>query len=241
MASKEKPSQGSPHFEMYGSTGFYVTLNLDDNQKAKTRFIQSIEAIIRTSMEYQNFVKYLKSEAKLVYCDILRGLDEEAMKELSLEIHHYPFTLYDITEAVLNRYLMNNQDFSRLSIANEVMGLHYSLKVGLIPLTVSMHQLAHSGGIMVDVDNIFGGFQDFVEEYKLFITDEATAKLKVYVGKSRNKELLKNNNQKTLEINPVLMNLDYKPTSGDAGVDSWEEGGDPPWDTADDGETLKDF
>lgn len=209
--TNDKPQLSPDHFALYGTSGFYATYDLAENEKAKTRFIQGIEQIVRSSYEYSNFIKYLKTEAKLVYCDVLQGIDEETMKNLSLEMHHYPFTLYDITDAVLMKYVLNGRDFTRLSIANEVMDLHYSLQVGLVPLTVTVHQLAHSGGIMVDIDHIFGDYKRFAEEYKLYIADTATARLKVYESKSRNKAWIKNNNRKTLEFNGTLFDLDYKP------------------------------
>jgi hypothetical protein len=241
--TEDKPTLSADHFSLYGSPGFYATYDLLDNEKAKTRFIQSIEQMIRSSFEYSNYIKYLKTEAKLVYCDILQGLDEESMKGITLEMHHYPFTLYDLTETILMKYLLNNKDFSRLSIANEVMDLHYSLKVGIIPLTLTMHQLAHQGSIIVDLDNIFGDYKTFMKEYKLFIPDSAITRVKMYESKSKNKELLKTNNRNTLELNPILFNLDWKPENTEIAEEESEPAAKPKWDakTAYAEDSLGDF
>jgi hypothetical protein len=231
MKKDEDQPMSADHFSLYGTSGFYATYNLVENEKARTRFIQGVEQIVRGSFEYSNFIKYLKTEAKLTYCDVLTGLNEDIMKDLSLEMHHYPFTLYDITETVLMKHLLNNMDFTRLSIANEVMDLHFSLQVGIIPLTLTVHQLAHSGGIIADLDNIFGNYTKFAEDYELFIPEPAMTRLKVYESKSKNKALLKNTNRNTLEFNPGLFVIDYEPTSGDPEVDQWEKGKKPPpWD-----------
>jgi hypothetical protein len=210
---KEEEIRSNSSFSLYGKHAFYAILNLSENEKNKIKFINTVESMVRTSFEYTNYLQYLKKEAHLTYCSIINGLSEEDMKNISLEIHHYPFTLYDITEAVLNRHLFNELDFTRLSLANEVIDLHYMLQVGLIPLSLTIHQMAHTGNILLDLDNVFGNYEKFLEDYKLYISDEAKERYAVYFKNTRNKELIKQFNANKLEINKNLFLLENKSTT----------------------------
>ena len=194
-------------FSIYGKPAFYALYNLENNEKNKTRFIKIIESFVRSSHEYRHFLAYLKQEAKLTYCAIMNGLGDENLEGVTLEIHHYPYTLYDITEAVLNRHLLNNLDFSRLSIANEVMSLHFNLQVGLVPLTLTMHQMAHTGNILIDMEHVFGDYKKFSKDYELFLSEEAKGRYMHYFQRTKNKELIKQFNMDKLMINPKLFQL----------------------------------
>ena len=53
-------------------------------------------------------------------------------------------------------------------VAKEVMELHYKLMVGLIPLSQTVHELAHSGRLFIPSDKVLGRFNLFVEYYRPF-------------------------------------------------------------------------
>ena len=166
-----------PDFALYRKPGFYETMELQDNDKSKEKFIKDIERYIRTSLEYRNYIKYLKSEAKLNYCMVMHKLPEDLANSLSIEMHHFPLTLYDIVETILDKYLKNNTSFTRLTIANEVMENHYLGRVGIVPLTISMHQLAHSGANFIAREDVYGKPELFCKEYETFLTDSGTRKV----------------------------------------------------------------
>jgi hypothetical protein len=213
LGSKQKEeklpkSRETNAYSLYGKPAFYAIFNLEENEKNKTKFIQTVEGMVRTSHEYRNFLNYLKQEAQLTYCSILNGLKDEDLKDISLEIHHYPYTLYDITEAVINRHLMNQLDFTRLSIANEVMNLHYMLQVGLVPLTLTMHQMAHTGNILIDMEHVFGDYKQFSKDYDLYLSEDAKGRYMHYFTRNKNKELIKQYNMDKLTINPKLFQLE---------------------------------
>ena len=204
---KEEKTRSSGHYALYGKPAFYTLFNLAENEKNRTKFIKVIESMVRSSHEYRAFLSYLKQEAKLTYCAIMNGLKDDDLKDITLEIHHYPYTLYDITEAVLDRHLMNNLDFTRLSLANEVMDLHFNLQVGLVPLTLTMHQMAHTGNILIDMDHVFGDYKTFSKNYELYLSDEAKGRYTHYYQRTKNKELVKQYNMDKLVINPKLFQL----------------------------------
>lgn len=176
MSDKEK-LYFDPIFHFYQSDLYYEGLDLGNNEKQQEKFIKSIEAIIRTSIEYRSYIKYLKTEALLAKCTILDKLPEDIIKNISIEMHHFPFTLYDLVKIVLVRCIKNSEVFTRLTIANEVMGLHYLNEVGIVPLSVTMHQLAHSDARVLNKKNVFGNYKKFIEKYEIYIDDEQKNKV----------------------------------------------------------------
>ena len=57
-------------------------------------------------------------------------------------------------------------------VAKEVMECHYKLIVGLISLSETVHELAHSHRLFIPVDHVIGRYKIFVELYKPFIEPE---------------------------------------------------------------------
>lgn len=174
--SKREP-YFQPDFSMYQSSTFYEELNLGNNDKQLEKFIKTVERIIRTSLEYRNYIRYLKQEVLLIKCNILNRLPEEVSKEITIEMHHYPFTLYDLVEIVTTKHVKLGNKFTRLSIANEVMNLHYAGHVGLVPLSKTMHQLAHSDPDILHRHSIYGKYETFITDYEMFFTQFHTDKI----------------------------------------------------------------
>ena len=145
------------------------SVDFEDEKKLR-KYIKSIESIIRGSYEYRKFIKYLKEEQDYTSCAFFSDIDIKEIKNVGIEFHHYPFTLYDIVQIVLYKEsnFYNNQ-VNTYDIANEVMRLHYEGMVGLVPLSVSLHQLAHSGNLFINFKLTSGNVKEFIERYKLFI------------------------------------------------------------------------
>lgn len=153
-----------PLFASYGSKDFYTDDMDFEDEKTRTRFINDIEKIIRTSMEYRNFIRYLKTDRMMHYCTIFNKLPEEIMDDIKVEMHHFPITLYDMVDTLLTKHLNIGKDFTRLSIAHEIMLDHYSGMVGLVPLTVTAHQLSHSGLSILTKDSIIGNYNAWMQK-----------------------------------------------------------------------------
>jgi hypothetical protein len=207
LPPKEKPKMSSDHFTLYRHPAFYALLELDKNEKKKVKFVQQIEQFVRSSREYRSFLGYLKREASLTYCSVMGNLQEDALEQISLEIHHYPFTLFDITETVLNKYLMEEKGYTRLSIANEVMELHYALRVGLVPLTLTSHQLAHSGNVLIPLEHVFGDYDAFRTEYLPYMSEEAQERFNTHLKRASDRVKVEEMNRRILSVNPALFAL----------------------------------
>ena len=73
--------------------------------------------------------------------------------------------------------MKNNEMLTIESVAYEVMFVHYSLMVGLIPLSETVHQLVHSQYIFIPTDKVYGYYKNFVKTYNDYIDPELLDKL----------------------------------------------------------------
>ena len=143
-----------------------------EDEKEFNKFINDTERDIRRSYEYREFIKYIRDNMQMNKCAFLEGVTNEETFDIKIEIHHYPFSLHDIVEIILKKRLYYKESTSKFMVAKEVMSLHYKLIVGLIPLSQTVHELAHSGKLFVPSDKVVGRYNMFVDLYKPFCTVE---------------------------------------------------------------------
>lgn len=146
------------------------------NKRDKDKFIKTTESIVRSSLEYRELIDYLRTKMGMNFCSFFHNVSREMYKnaKFSIEIHHGPFTLYDIVSVVLHQHQMMSDDYTQfemLDIAEEVMELHYRGYVGLVPLSTTVHELVHSGKIFIPLQFIDDGFLKFYQIYKESIMD----------------------------------------------------------------------
>ena len=137
------------------------------NDKQRFKYVSTIERLCRSSLEYKEFIEYLKNTLGMNYDSFFHKVSRSTFPKarLRIEIHHEPFTLYDIVSIVLNDRLDNGEPYDMFTICDDVMRLHYEGKVGLIPLSETVHELVHSGKIFIPLQFIDIGFNDFYNEY----------------------------------------------------------------------------
>ena len=140
-----------------------------DDETEMNKYIKRIEKMVRSSYEYRDYIKFLKDEIDMNKCAFFPNLSRE---DVSLEIHHAPFTLYDITAIVLNETRINDINATTFDVANKVMKLHYEGMVGLIPLSLTVHQLVHNGDVFIPLDYVHGDIKGFYNKYKNYMTSE---------------------------------------------------------------------
>lgn len=152
--------------------------------KEREKHIKSVETIVRRSLEYKSYIKFLKDHLDMKKCLVLKNLKMGNGKRYHVEIHHEPFTLFDIVETVINKNLYLDKSIGLLEVGKEVMELHYDGKVGLIPLTSTMHELVHSGRIFIPLQFIYQKYNNFFNEYEQFINPNTLEKLEAKVNLS---------------------------------------------------------
>jgi len=164
--------------ENFGKASFY-----DDEISEPKKFVKlihRIEKIIRTSGEYRNYIGYLKNELDIKKCTFLTQVNISEIKGVGLEMHHYPLTLFDLVTVVLNHRIAEagTTRVSPFTVANDVMKAHYENKIGLVPLSKTVHELAHSGEVFISLDKVFGDIKEFLSEYHLGVSDEHKEQLR---------------------------------------------------------------
>lgn len=156
-------SDSSPFAECLYFQDFY-----DEN--AVKKFTKNVERLIRTSREYNDYIALLRTNcSELNHDNILHNITNS---DVDLEFHHYPFSLFDIVSIVMNNHVIDGKKFTSFSLAKEIMKLHYEHKIGLVPLTKTMHELAHDGKLFLSTKQIFGDYKSFIKEYEKGITAE---------------------------------------------------------------------
>lgn len=145
------------------------------------KLIKRIERMVRDSLEMRCYIEYLRDELTLQSCTIFQSLD---YYDVSIEFHHGPLTLYDITDIVLRKLTSLNLDVTVFDVGEEIVRLHYENKVGLLPLSKTIHQLYHSGELFLPCQLFLGNWKAFYKEYKEYFTDDQIAMLKEYIKNS---------------------------------------------------------
>lgn len=152
-----------------------LTLKIDDlcleyyhtnfiNEKEEKNFIKNVETIVRKSVEYREFIEYITVTLGYNYC----LFTHETMYETKdIEVHHHPFSLYNITYTVLQNKLEQGVKFSSLSLAEEILQLHYKMYVGLVPLVGTLHNKFHNGFLDIPIELVIGNYMKIFEIYKV--------------------------------------------------------------------------
>lgn len=156
--------------------------------KKKVKFIMRVERICRSSMEYKDYIHFLKEYVDMDKCAFFNKVENKSGNRVRIEIHHEPLGLYDIVWTVLEKYLKEGIPVNDLYIADEVMEIHYKNMVGLVPLSKSMHQIVEEGnnGVFVPLHMVYGDYKKFVEEYIDYIPDKVLEKLEFKVERTKN-------------------------------------------------------
>lgn len=165
-----------------------------ESDKDKDKYIKRIESVIRTSNEYKDYIAYLKEYVDMTHCAFFNNVQNSQGSKVRIEIHHEPLTLYDIVKTVVNKFIDEATPLNDLYIADEVMELHYKNKVGLIPLSKTVHQIVHnSNEIIIPLDLIYGDFRGFLEEYNDYLDETLINKIETKINDTRefNSEMTK--------------------------------------------------
>lgn len=136
------------------------------NEKVLDKIIKKIEGLVRHSKQYKTFTDIIREN--LNYDAYFKHLKAG---EVSIDLHHYPFTLYDVVQIIIISKIIQKQRFSTCMIASEVLKLHFQNEIGLIPLSKTSHQLVHCGKLKIDYNMTFGMVDTFVKKYNKFMTN----------------------------------------------------------------------
>lgn len=169
------------------------------DSKEFSKYIASIERIIRGSFEYRQLITFLRENMDMNKCSFYENVNNIDTFKIKIHIHHHPFTLYDICLMVYNKRCFYGESLEEEMVAKEVMFLHYNLMVGLIPLAETVHELVHNNYLFIPLDKVMGNYQQFINMYEDFMSPEQIDVLernieytKTYIEGKQNHILSKN-------------------------------------------------
>ncbi len=143
-----------------------------NDSKSFEHYISDLERIVRQSFEYRQLIGYLRNVEGMNECAMLNNVTNKAESKVRIEIHHSPFTLYDICVIVFRKRSALNEDLNINSVAEEVLFLHYIGWVGLIPLSATVHDMVHNAYLFIPTNKIRGNYRPFIESYYNYINPE---------------------------------------------------------------------
>lgn len=144
------------------------------SKKGRKRIVADAERIVRSSMEYKDYIYFLRTYVDMTKCALYSNLKNDGRGKMSIQIHHDPLGLADITYILLNKAIMCNEYKSEELLANEVVRLHYRNQVGLIPFSVSVHEMItydHTS-VRLPLQLIYGNYTTFLKEYDEYLTED---------------------------------------------------------------------
>lgn len=136
--------------------------------------IKYFTAMVRASFEYKSIIQHMKTFMDFDRCAFYEGYNLQ--NGFGVELHHSPFTLFDICQAVANKHMALDGFIRTMDVCEEVALLHFQFKVGLVPLNPTAHKLFHSGSLEIHPRLVKGYWKEFYEEYKEYLSEEASMK-----------------------------------------------------------------
>lgn len=178
-------------------------------EKDKKAIIKSAERLVRSSIEYSSYLGQLKGLADLTRCSILGNIDTEMA---SIEMHHYPFSLYDIVDIVFNKKVERGEPITSITLMNEVLEMHFNHYCGMVPLSKTIHEMTHSGRIFINLDQVFWDPEPFLKKYGKYVPQHLWGNLEKIIHLSESKasyiddeQLLETNHKSNLNKNEILL------------------------------------
>jgi hypothetical protein len=159
------------NIEIIGKNQEYsLTMYLDQDVDERTygKFIRAVEKAVRSNDDYKLWLEDLRDVDQLSGDAFFQNISSS---DAEIQLHHFPFNLYTVCSVITQKYMEENKKVSTFIIADKVLQEHFSNKIGLVPLTVTMHQLAHLNRLNITRKQIFGNWEQFYKEYTEYFSD----------------------------------------------------------------------
>lgn len=153
--------------------------NLYDPKEFK-KYIKDIERIVRQSREYKVYIQYIRKYMDMNTSLFSPNVTNIQTTKIKIEIHHTPFTLFDIVMTIFNKRSRLGESLNVFLVAKEAAYIHYFLYVGLIPLSKTEHELVHNQSLFVPLDRVLGRYNQFIDIYRQDIPEDAMERYKTY-------------------------------------------------------------
>ena len=132
--------------------------------KQRIKLIMTIERLIRQNIDYKDIITFMRKNINMDQCEFFENFKAGKRRGM-IEIHHAPFDLFSIVEVVMTKMEKKLGYIDEYPVADEVLRMHYEGLIGLIPLSITCHQLVHDGKLIVPLNCVYGRFVEFTNRY----------------------------------------------------------------------------
>lgn len=163
-----------------------------DNEVA---FYKGCEDLVRAHEFYRiTYPRYLKEVVGLDTCQVFPGIKDDDRKKISIEMHHFPLTMFDICE-IVTKYLRVREckDITTFKVANIVLEEHRQNRCRIIKVTKSTHQKIHDDAIYINYQQGFGDTLAFMDIYKDGVDKQLRHRMNEYIAWSLEHDSTDNN------------------------------------------------
>ena len=150
------------------------------DEQSYSKMIREIERLVRSNPDYKVFVNYVKNVLGVDFCQVFShafsGID------CTVDLHHGPvFSLYDICEIELQRFLTDGLRVNVYRVADAVLDLHFQMKVNCVMLCKTVHEMAHNSDYFIHLSQNLGDINSYIQERSRYFTSEIKYKLWNYM------------------------------------------------------------
>lgn len=172
---------------------FYKDVEYFSNLDNFVGFIKGVERMIRTSKYYSRYIKYIKEEIGLDYCQVLSNIRDDYTEEDSkkgrkntlIEMHHGPIlTLFDYVSIVTDYLISKEKKVNSFIVAQIVLEEHFNNNVQIVMLSKTVHEQVHENNIFLNLNQAFGNLNAFLEKYYDGLDIEQIRKINRYIDTS---------------------------------------------------------
>lgn len=164
---KETKKDSNIEVAVFENPGEFEFSENYETDTEKTALVKKIEALVRASMEYSDYISFLRTNVGMDSCAFFNNVSKSNNKKIRIEVHHTPLTLFDITKLVLDKAIDEGEEINALLIAEKVVRIHYMNQVGLIPLSKTLHEVVHnSDKLVIPMYMIYGDYRAFLKEFE---------------------------------------------------------------------------
>jgi hypothetical protein len=167
--SVKKNTKEIVYFESIPEPDFDMTYH-----KVTLELIKYLTNFTRKTPEFRNFMMFVKTFLNVDSCSFYN--DYSMKNGFTIELHHYPFSLFDICEAVTAKRIKENSYIQSFFVMEEIVMIHYRFLVGLTPLNPTAHDLAHNNKIKIYPKMIVGDWKELYNEYFPYLSHTAIKK-----------------------------------------------------------------
>ncbi len=167
--------------DYYESISYFKTIEDFIDESSYSKFVKAVENLVRTSSDYKAFIGYIKNTLGLNFCQIFSKIYDGI--DATIEFHHGPiFTLYDICEVELTKFIKTGQRINTFRVADSVLDLHFDLKVNGVLLSKTAHEMVHNQDAFINVKQCIGDVNGYIQENAQYFTPEVKYKIWSYVN-----------------------------------------------------------